>query len=264
MRAMPRRWSVVLGIVLSAGLGGDGLRAQEPGQGQGQGQAPAGLDLPKTKPIPEFVLPELPTIPTRRGLPGPNWYMADTAALPKDPEGIWILEFAFKPVRVLQVDVPGKGRRYIHYLYYRVVNRTGAPRRFVPQFTLVTDDGQQFEDAVLPLAVKVIQAKEDPSKTLLGATDVIGTIPPSEKEGIDDAVYGVAIWDDDAFTADAFSVFVRGLSDGFQKVTPPEGGEPFTRFKAIRLDFARPGDERAPHTREIEIKDPPYEWVYYP
>jgi hypothetical protein len=259
MRVVPCRWSVVLGIALAVGVGRGEVGAQE------APREPAAIDLPQTKPIPEYVLPELPTIPVRRGLPGPNWYMIDTAALPKDPEGIWILDFAFKPVRVVEVEVPGKGRRKIHYMYYRVVNRTGEPRRFVPQFTLVADDGKKFEDsAAMPLAVKVVQAKEDPSKPLLGATQVIGTIPPSEKEGVDDAVYGVALWDDEDFTADAFSVFVRGLSDGFQKITPPEGGEPFTRFKAIRIDFARPGDEFSPHTGEIEIKDPPYEWVYYP
>ncbi len=220
--------------------------------------------MPEPQPIPEFTLPTLNTIPTRRTAPGPNWVVADSAPLPKDKPGIWVLEFSFKPVRLIEVEIPGKGRRKVHYMYYKVVNRTGQPRQFVPQFTLVTDDGQRFEDTVLPIAVKKIQAKEAPSIPLLGAVTSTGTIPPSTKEGIDDAVFGVAIWDNVDFKADAFNVFIRGLSDGFQVVQPPEGGEPYTRYKALRIDFARPGDERNPHGREIMLKEPPFEWIYYP
>jgi hypothetical protein len=272
MRVPSFRLFVLLGIgALVLAIDVRSAAAQEP-----QEPAPPSdpqLNLPEPKPIPEFRLPDLKTIPVPRGLPVPsprgvpvkNWTMVDTAALPKDPEGIWILEFAFKPVRVVEVELPGGRRRKVHYLYWRVVNRTGAPRQFVPQFTLVTDDGKRYEDTVLPLAVKVIQAKEHPDITpLLGAVESTGTIPPSEKPDIDDAVYGVAIWDDVDFAADAFSVFVRGLTDASQVVEPPGGGEPITRYKAVRIDFARPGDELSPHSREIQLKDPAYEWVYYP
>ena len=46
-------------------------------------------------------------------------------------------------------------------------------------------------------------------------------IPPSTKEGIDDAVYGVAVWEGVDPKADRFSIYVRGLSDGYQVVTRP-------------------------------------------
>ncbi len=262
MRNHPSRTMVLVmvftGIGLIPGLG----RAQDPQPNPNPPAAPQ--ELAKPEPIPEFQLPPLETIPVRREAPGPNWVVVDSSPLPKDRDGIWVLEFAFKPVRMIEVEVPGKGRRKVHYLYYKVVNRTGKPRMFVPQFTLVTDTGMRYEDSVLPVAVKKIQAKEDPSKNLLGAVNVMGMIPPSEREGIDDAVFGVAIWDDVDYKADAFKVFVRGLSDGYQVVTPPDGGEPFTRYKAVRIDFIRPGDERSPHTKEIRLQDPPYEWVYYP
>jgi hypothetical protein len=228
---------------------------------------PRGAEQPGAgpSPIPEFRLPTLPTIPVRREAPGYNWIVAEAAPLPKDREGIWVLEFAYLPVRVTEVEVKGQRRR-IYYLYYRVVNRTGQPRRFVPQFTLITDDGQRLEDVPLPVAVKRIQAHEDPTKPLLGSASIVGEIPPSTREGIDEAVYGVALWDGVDHRADAFQVFVRGLSDGYQVVQPPQGqgGEPFTRYKALRLDFVRFGDERSPHSREIRPGEPPYEWVYYP
>jgi hypothetical protein len=254
LRAGRRAAAVLLGLTLAVPAWGQDADAQPRGAQPGPGPDP----------IPEFRLDTLPTIPTRREAPGPNWVVADAAVLPKDRDGIWVLEFSYKPVRLIEVELPGKGRRLVHYLYYKVVNRTGAPRKFVPQFTLVTDDGKRHEDIVLPVAVRKIQAKVDPSKPLLGAVTVMGEIPPSTKDGIDDAVYGVAIWDDVDFRSDSFKIYVRGLSDGFQQVTPPDGGEPFTRFKALRLDFNRPGDERNPQSREIRLGEPPWEWVYYP
>ena len=268
--------SLAFVVLLAAGRG---AMAQEPAP-----EAPAEpdlealiakYDLPSPKPIPEFELPALPTIPVRHGSFNRFWTTADTVVLPKDDDGIWILEFSFLPVRVIEYDVPGKGRKRLHYLYYRVVNRTGEPRPFVPQFTLVTDDGQRSDDTVLPGAVDTIQAKIDPSRNLLGAVESTGTIPPSTKEGVDDAVFGVAIWDDVDPAADAFSVYVRGLSDGNVAVgdspssdaSAAEGtdSEPApVRYKALRIDFSRPGDERVIHSREIRLKSPAYEWVYYP
>jgi hypothetical protein len=223
-------------------------------------------------PLPDFQLQKLPTTAVRRGEAGftqrgnkaYNWIEADAAALPKDRDGIWVLEFAYKPVRIIEVEVPGKGRRKVYYLYYRIVNRTGQPRVLVPQFSLVTDDGKRLDDIVLPLAVEKIRAKEDPTIRLLGGVNNIGEIPASTKDGIDDAIYGVAIWPEIDHKADAFKIFVRGLSDGYQEVQPPQGGKPFTRFKALSLDFKRPGDERAPHPSEIQVGDPPFEWTYYP
>jgi len=260
---------------LGAGMAGAQEPKEEPKQDPQEQQPAAKNDnpnlpkllenLPKPDPIADVPLgPTLPTHPIQRSVPGPSWIPVDAAALPLDRKGIWILEFTYKPVRMIDVDIPGKGRRRVHYLYYRVVNRSGKPRMFVPQFTLVTDEGKRYEDVVLPQAVKNIQAREDPTKELLGAVSIMGMIPPSTKEGVDDAVYGVAVWDTVDFKADAFKVFVRGLSDGFQVVTPPDGSKPYTRYKAVRLDFTRPGDERQPNEREIRVVDPPFEWVYYP
>src|SRR5208337_2564997 len=96
----------------------------------------------------------------------------------------WVLDFAFKPLRIRPVEIPGKGRRSVHYLYYKVVNRTGKPRMFVPQFTMVN-------------------------------------IPPSTKEGVDDAVFGAAAWDNWDPKSDRFSIYVRGLSDGYKEVPNP-------------------------------------------
>jgi hypothetical protein len=238
-----------------------------------QQPAPAPAAEPARPPVPELpgpppieeprLVPDLPTTPVRKGSTGFNVQMVDASLLPRDKEGIWVLDFAFKPVRLRTVEVPGKGRKVVHYLYYRVINHTGQPRMFVPQFSLVTDTGQRLEDAVIPQAVPIIQAREDASVRLLGAVSVVGMIPPSTREGIDDAVYGVAVWDGVDPKADRFSIYVRGLSDGQQMVQPPGGSKPVVRYKTLRIDFIRRGDEHDLSEKEIQLNDPPYEWVYW-
>ncbi len=221
--------------------------------------------LPGPPPIPDVPLgPALPTTPVRRGVLGVNATLVDASVLPRDKQGIWVLDFAFKPVRLQTVEIPGKGRRIVHYLYYQLVNNTDEPRMFVPQFTLVTDTGKTYQDSVIPQAVKVVENREDPTKPLLGAVDIVGMVPPNgKKEGIDDAVYGVAVWEGVDPAADQFSIYIRGLSDGYQLVTPPGSAEPQTHYKTLRLDFNRLGDEFNINEQEIRLAEPPYEWIYW-
>jgi hypothetical protein len=189
--------------------------------------------------------------------------MVDASLHHRDKQGIWVLNFAFKPLRIRTVDVPEKGRKQIFYLYYKVVNRTGASRMFVPQFVMVNERGEKFEDSVVPEAIPVIQAREDQTIPVLGAVDIIGMIPPSTKPDVDDAVFGVAVWDRWDPRSDRFSIYVRGLSDGYKEVPPQSGGKPVAKYKTLRIDFIRRGDHIQLNEKEIELNDPPYEWVYW-
>jgi hypothetical protein len=217
--------------------------------------------------IPEVILvPTLHTIAVPRDRPSFNVEMVNASLLPRDKESIWVLDFSFKrnpPLRIRTVDIPGKGRRQIHYLYYKVVNRTGKPRMFVPQFTMVNEAGQKFEDQVIPQAVPPIQSREDPTIPVLGAVNIMGIIPPSTKPDVDDAVFGMAVWDKWDPKADRFSIYVRGLSDGYKEVPSPSVGKPTVKYKTLRIDFIRRGDERNLSEKEYELNDPPYEWVYW-
>jgi hypothetical protein len=223
-----------------------------------------GADLKSPDPIPDVkLLPDLPTIPIRRGAPSYNEQMVDASLLPRDKEGIWVLDFAFKPLRIITFEDKLKGRRDVHYLYYQVINKTGEPRLFVPQFTLVTDTGKRYEDTVLPQAVKQIQNREDPAiQNLYGAVDIMGMIPPSTKQGIDDAVFGVAVWEGVDPRADRLTIFVKGLSDGQRPDPSPDGGKPIIRHKALEIDFIRRGDHLDQKEREITLAEPPYDWTY--
>jgi hypothetical protein len=234
--------------------------AQQAKEKDAKGDAGA---LPGPAPIPQVtLLPTLPTIPVRRGSPSYNITTVDSTLLPKDRTSIWVLDFAFKTLRMKTVDVPGKGRKQVHYLWYRVVNRTGKPREFVPQFVILTDAGKRCEESVLPTAVPSIQAREDPSIKLLGAVEVAGVIPASAKASVDDAVFGVAIWDNIDPKADRLSLYIRGLSDGYQDIAGPDG-KMATRYKTLRIDFIRRGDERNLNEKEITLSDPAYEWIYW-
>lgn len=223
---------------------------------------PEKLDFPEPIP-PADLVPNLKTITVRRDRRGFNTQMVNTAPLPRDKEGIWILDFAFKPLRIRTVEIPGKGRRPVHYLYYRVVNRTGKPRMFVPQFIMVNEEGKKFEDQVILQVLPLIQAREDATIPVLGAVNIMGVIPPSTKEGVDDAIFGAGVWDNWDPKSDRFSIYVRGLSDGYKEIPNPEGGKPTVKYKTLRIDFIRRGDELNISEKEIELSDPPYEWVYW-
>jgi hypothetical protein len=226
--------------------------------------APVLEKLASPDPLPEYKLvPDLHTIPVPHDRPTYNVQMVNASLLPRDKEGIWVLDFAFKPLRIKTVEIPGKGRRQIHYLYYKVVNRTGKPRMFVPQFIMVNEAGQKFEDNVVPQAIQLIQTREDATIPVLGAVNIMGVIPPSTKPDVDDAVYGVATWEKWDPKADRFSIYVRGLSDGYKETPNPSGGKPTAKYKTLRLDFIRRGDHRNLNEKEIELGDPPYEWVYW-
>jgi len=231
-------------------------------------------DFPPPEPIPAVTLgPTLKTHPIQRtanGYVNPangkgayNERWIDASVLPRDKQGIWVVDFAYRPLRILTID-DSKGRRPVHYLYYQVINRTGQPRFFVPQFTLVTDTGKRYEDTVLPQAVKMIGNREDPLITnLYGAVNITGMIPPSNKQGVEDAVFGVAIWDGVDPHADKLSIYVRGLSDGYRTdPAPVEGGKPVVRYKALQIDFQRRGDEHDLKEREISLAEPPFDWTY--
>jgi hypothetical protein len=229
------------------------------------GAAASAQDEPASRPEPApdvQLVPQLSTTPVGRDHPLYNFNLVSVKPLPKDPEGIWVLDFAFKPLRIKQIENPK--RQQVHYLYYKVVNRTGAPRIFAPQFVMVNESGERFEEGLIPRIIPLIKAREDNSIPLLGAVSIMGTIPPSTKKNVDDAVFGVAVWDKWDPHADRFSIYVRGLSDGYKELPAKEPGKPPTvKYKTLRIDFIRRGDERNLSEREIQLNDPPYEWVYW-
>ncbi len=258
--------------------------------------------------IPPELLPE-ETVSTHdivemRSNPNLEWspeYLAETRTLYGMSEGVTFrrdvscLEFSFKPLRMVYVDLPqpnGKmQRKLIWYLVYRVKNTgqvltpveqpdgtveaepgKGGPVRFVPEFVLEaqdrTDAGQPvrkaYLDRVIPVAVEAIRQRETPGRELLNSVQMSERPIPVSGGGVDRSVWGVATWENVDPRVDFLSVYVGGLTNAYrwedpagayQVGDPPGKGRRFTR-KALQLNFWRPGDEFSEHEAEIRYGVP--------
>jgi len=180
---------------------------------------------------------------------------------------IWNLEFTFKPIRFLQVDVPGPDGQVEHklvwYMVYQVRNLGDQPVDFIPYFVLQSRDGKRFyPDRVIPAAVPLIQRREDGRRELADSATIAGPIPPTD-EGEDNGTWGVVTWTDIDPRTDFFSVYVNGLTNAYRWEDTPEGRK-FAR-KTLQLNFWRPGDEFDQHEKEIRLGAPgevDYRWLY--
>lgn len=240
-----------------------------------------------------------------RGIPGLDWQpklspetqtLRDMATATVFRRNVWCLEFTFKPVRMMWVDVPQPGgkmeRKLIWYLIYHVKN-TGNhlkpvvtdeetygvepvdfPVRFFPTFVLESHEYKKaYLDRIIPVAIPAIIEKEDPNRTLLNSVEVGGKKIPVSHGLVDRSVWGVATWEDVDPRIDFFSIYVAGLTNAYQWTDPPDGfspGDPPTtgrqfRQKELMLNFWRPGDRFVEDRREIRYGIPgqvDYRWVY--
>jgi hypothetical protein len=198
-----------------------------------------------------------------------------------DKADVWALDFRFKDPRLITVNYPGKGKRIFWYLWYQVINRTGEPRTFAPGFELVTlDHPGVYKDEVLPTVVDAIKRLEDPTgyqdiKNSVTITSAKIPVSKPADKAFPKAITGVAVWDaspadlkkrdsenKDLMDCTRFSIFVRGLSNGFVTVDPIAPGQPpITRHKTLQLNFRRQGDRFSTDSRDISFV-PPAEWIY--
>jgi hypothetical protein len=208
---------------------------------------------------------------------------------------VWSLEFSFKPLRMIEVDIPlpsgGSQRKLVWYLVYNVRNTgqvlqpveekggiytaklgKGGPVRFIPQFVLESQDRQangdriskSYLDRVLPAAVTAISQRETPGKRLLNTVEMAKHSIPVSDGRIDKSVWGVATWTDVDPRIDFLSVYVGGLTNAykwedlpgeFKPGDAPGKGREFAR-KTLQLNFWRPGDELDQSERELRYGVP--------
>jgi hypothetical protein len=175
---------------------------------------------------------------------------------------VWVLDFVFKAPRLIEVDVPGRGRRICWYMWYQVTNNTNEPHFFVPEFEIVTHDNPKnpvFRDQVLPTVQDAISKYEDPTGTYRiknSVTIAAEPIPANKKDANPYRTTGVAIWDDIDPDSNNYSVFVTGLSNGWSK---DDNG--VYRRKTLQLNFKKIGDRFDQDSREIKFIAPAT-WIY--
>ncbi|MGD9721901.1 MAG: hypothetical protein AB7O59_10695 [Pirellulales bacterium] len=209
---------------------------------------------------------------------------------------IWCLEFTFKPVRMIWVDVPQPSgameRKLIWYMIYHVRNTGGhlspvrqadgthviqhseRDVRFFPTFVLESHEYRKsYLDRVIPVAIAAIEQREDPNRKLLNSVEVGARKIPVSHGLVDRSVWGVVTWEDVDPRVDYFSVAVAGLSNAYQWIDPADGyqaGDPPTTgrqllAKTLVLNFWRPGDRLAEDRRQVIYGIPgqvDYLWVY--
>jgi hypothetical protein len=196
---------------------------------------------------------------------------------------IWALEFTFKPMRMIDVDIPTDEGRFVRkriwYLIYRIKNPGEQPVRFVPEFRLESwDTGKVYPDRFIPVAIPEIERREDASRRLLNAAAVLPEAParlfntiemereiPPSPEGQDLGIWGVATWEDIDPATDHFSIYIKGLTNAY-RWEDAKSGEPAQYVfkkgdkvgtgrtllqKTLRLNFWRPSDKYYEHEDEI-------------
>jgi len=199
---------------------------------------------------------------------------------------LWVMDFKFKSPRLIKVNIPGKGQRLCWYMWYQVINYTGQPRTFIPEFELVTrDTNMSYRDQVLPTAQAAIMKVEDPTnfdKIKNSVTIAANPIPVSKPKATPRPVTGVAIWidpnepdaKDSAATRKAkakmpklldsnkYDVFVAGLSNGWAltDAIKPDAKQ-IVRRKTLQLGFTRKGDKYLMKSEHIKF-DAPAQWIY--
>lgn len=203
---------------------------------------------------------------------------------------VWGLQFTFKPLRMINVDITRPDgqteRKLLWYLVYNVrndgarlrpvENESGEfsvesaepkPVRFLPHFVLEAQDfdagGQKiykaYLDRILPEVVGTIRDREVPGVELLNSAEMASQEIAVSTEGEDNTVWGVAIWEQVDPEMDFFSIYVGGLTNAFVwddtpgefQVGDPAGKGRQIAVKTLQLNFWRPGDEFLENEAEI-------------
>ena len=300
---VPQRliFGVVLGVTL--GLTGDlDVFGQNPSS---RVLAPGILTvIPSEAHVGQTAQPPGPLVEVTVGIPNLEWtpnYLAPSETLLGMSQNValrreaqresWNLEFAFKPLRMVQVDVPQPSGRLkptlVWYMVYRVrylggdlrPNPRQSPygdvtypdatlvdfksRRFFPHFVLEGYDvgGKAYLDQIVPAARPLIESRERINQPLYNSVEITRVPIPWSDEENDRGVWGFVTWTNVDPRIDFFSVFVQGLSNAYQFENPPgafQVGDPpgtgrIIRQKTLRLNFWRPGDSALEHEDEIRF-----------
>ncbi|MCL4202573.1 MAG: hypothetical protein KJ000_08765 [Pirellulaceae bacterium] len=201
---------------------------------------------------------------------------------------VWNLEFAFKPLRMVHVDIPQPTgrmqRKLIWYMVYRVRNLGGhltpvpvedehqlktytaqrvdevmnvgaaqptASIRFFPHFVLESRQVKKaYLDVIVPVAIPVIELREMRGAKLFNSVEISRVPIQVSKSEDENAVWGVVTWMDVDPNIDFASVFIQGLTNAFRTDRTPDGQAVY-RMKTLQLNFWRPGDSVYEHEGEI-------------
>lgn len=210
---------------------------------------------------------------------------------------LWVMELQYKPIRMMRLPVTDPvtkktQRELVWYMVYRAIPRDytryfsdatkdelvkklrdpsttpdneqdgASPKKFAPQFTLVTRDaGDQkvYQDTVLPGVQAEIARRE--GLNVLNSIQAIGQVPPVAADPKDQKIVeGVVVWRNVDPDTDYVSVFMTGFSNSCRMAKGPAGKTMLER-KTVVQDFWRPGDRFDQDEKEFRIQGKP-RWIY--
>lgn len=198
---------------------------------------------------------------------------------------IYALEFAFKPLRMVEIALPkdngGTEKKIVWYLIYRVrylgrdlvpdlseenagVPLPSEPKEmqrdkvlFVPRFVLYgPQKKQEFAEKILPAAKGVIAARERVGKQLHDNFEMMRKISLTTATE-DNELWGIATWTDIDPSLDFLAIHVEGLTNAY-RVTPGPDGFKYEK-KVLQVNFWRPGDSIDLRQDQYRVGAPAFE-----
>jgi hypothetical protein len=133
----------------------------------------------------------------------------------------WQFKFQHGTPKRIEFRPTGAPARVAYwYMTYTVSNPGDKPEKFVPNFDLLSEDGQvTHADQALPPEVFKEIKHEEGNRLLVNSRQIEGLLNPGEDEGKD----GVAIWPEPMQKMGTFKIFVGGLSGEFAEIKDPDG-----------------------------------------
>ncbi len=168
----------------------------------------------------------------------------------------WDLTFEHGTPQRIVVNVPANRVPQAYwYTTYSITNHTDREHMFLPDFQLLSADGQvRRADLHTPKAViEAIRLRES-NRWIQPQITIGGQILLGE----DESKHGVAVWPETDARMGMFSIFVAGLS-GETATIKDADGKSVLLLKTLQLNFHIRGDEVFPGEDEVNVN--PEQWI---
>ena len=160
-----------------------------------------------------------------------------SVAYPKatDHSDRWQLTFETTGLRFFRDSRTGQG---YWVMVYEVTNETETDQRWVPSFTLITDQGEVLDagsDVSRRVQISILETFGD---VLL---EMQSEVSSALLQGEENASRGLVVWKAGHEDVRALQVFVSGVSGDIAKVTHPLTGEEVVLHRELQLSWIVPG-----------------------
>ena len=160
-----------------------------------------------------------------------------SVAYPKatDHADRWQLTFETTGLRFFRDSQTAQG---YWVMVYEVTNETESDQRWVPSFTLITDQGEVLDaGSDVPRRIQILILETFGDVLLEMQSEVSSAL----LQGEENASRGLVVWKAGHEDVRALQVFVSGVSGDIAKVTHPLTGEEVLLHRDLQLSWIVPG-----------------------